>query len=161
MWDRERKAKMRVQRTELMIDYQLFSRRTECFYWVRIVFLYMFLSQHILTVSKKNKKKMFNGKNMIGIKMWRQRSETGNLFHHVVTTGAIFFFFLITAAFKSKGMHVGTGFRRAILIRINFLASNLIYRILYLRKTLYRERIWTVALFKVLKMLKKTFISIS
>lgn len=46
--------------------------------------------------------------------------------------------------------------------QINFLASNLIYRILYLRKTLYRgEGYGTVALFKVLKMLKKTFISIS
>lgn len=52
-----------------------------------------------------------------------------------------FFFFLNYSTFKSKGMHVGTGFWRAILIRINFLASNLIYRILYLRKTLYRERI--------------------
>ena len=163
MWDRERKAKMRIQRTELMIDYQLFSRRTGCFYWVRVVFLYMFLSQHILMVSKKNKKKMFNGTNMIGIKIWRQRSETGNLFYHMVTTGAIFFFFFFLnySTFKSKGMHVGTGFWRAIPIRINFLASNLIYRILYLRKTLYRERIWTVALFKVVKMLKKTFISIS
>lgn len=54
-------------------------------------------------VSKKNKKKMFNGKNMIGIKIWRQRSETGNLFYHMVTTGAIFFFFfLITALLKAK-----------------------------------------------------------
>ena len=90
---------------------------------------------------QEKKKRMFSGKNMIGIKMWRQRSETGNLFYHVVTTGALLSYFFFTAAFKSKGMHARTGFWRVILISINFLASNLIYRILSLRKTLYRERI--------------------
>lgn len=55
-------------------------------------------------------KKMFRGKNMIEIKMWWQRSETGNFFYHVVTMGALLSYFFLTAAFKSKGMHVGTGF---------------------------------------------------
>ena len=47
---------------------------------------------------------------MIEIKMWWQRSETGNFFYHVVTMGALLSYFFLTAAFKSKGMHVGTGF---------------------------------------------------
>ena len=49
---------------------------------------------------QEKKKKMFSGKNMIGIQMWRQRSETGNLFYHVVTTGALLSYFFFTEAFK-------------------------------------------------------------
>ena len=53
---------------------------------------------------KKKKEEMFSGKSTIGIKMQQQRLETGNLYH-AVTKAALF-----TAALKSKGMYVGTGF---------------------------------------------------
>ena len=57
-----------------------------------MVFLYMLLTQHIL-MATKDKRKMFRGKNMIEIKMWWQRSETGNFFYHVVTMGALLSYF--------------------------------------------------------------------
>jgi len=38
---------------------------------------------------------------MIGIKMWWQRSETGNLFYHV-TTGALLSYFFLQQLLKAK-----------------------------------------------------------
>lgn len=53
-------------------------------------------------VSKGKKRKMLRGKNMIGIKMWRQRSEAGIFFYHVVTMGALLSYFFLQQLLKAK-----------------------------------------------------------